>query len=128
MSAITEPKLGEWLDAYGRAWESRDPDAAAVLFTEDAEYYETPFGDPARGRSGVRGYWAAATANQRDVRFTHEVMAVAESRGIARWWSEFTRTSSGAAVRLDGVFVLEFGEDGLCRSLREWWHRSEGGT
>jgi hypothetical protein len=28
-------------------------------------------------------------------------------------------------VRLDGVFVLEFSEDGLCRSLREWWHRDE---
>jgi uncharacterized protein (TIGR02246 family) len=126
MTTLTESQLRDWLDAYGRAWEGRDPDAAAALFTEDAQYYETPLGEPARGRTGVRTYWAAATENQRDVTFTHEVLAITANRGIARWWSEFTRVASGAAVRLDGVFVLEFGEDGLCRSLREWWHRSEG--
>jgi uncharacterized protein (TIGR02246 family) len=125
-SVLTELQLRSWLDAYGAAWETRDPDAAADLFADDVEYYETPFGQPARGREGVRAYWAGATGNQRDVSFAHDILAVTGNRGLARWRVEFTRVSSGTTVRLDGVFLLEFGDDGRCRSLREWWHRSEG--
>jgi hypothetical protein len=39
----------EWLDALGRAWEGREADAAARLFTENATYQETPFDEPMRG-------------------------------------------------------------------------------
>ena len=127
MLALSESQLRDWLDAYGRAWESQDPDAAAPLFTEDTEYFETPFVEPARGRKGVHAYWTATTGNHEGVKFTYEIKAVTGNIGIARWSSRFTRVSTGAAVHLDGVFVLEFGEDGLCSRLREWWHCSEGG-
>jgi hypothetical protein len=69
---MTSTDLTNWLKTYGQAWETRNPDAAAALFTEDAAYYETPFGSP-----------------------------------------------------LDGIFLLDFDETGLCRELREWWHRVE---
>lgn len=46
---MTEPELATWLSRYGAAWEARDPEAAAALFTEDAEYFWTPFGDPNPG-------------------------------------------------------------------------------
>ena len=65
-------RLETWLRAYGRAWETLDPDAAASLFTEDARYYETPWGAPALGRTGVRAYWADASvvSNWRSVDFS----------------------------------------------------------
>ncbi len=122
---MNEADLQTWLEAYRQAWETRDPDAAAALFSKDAEYYETPFAPPAKGRPGVRDYWANATRAQVDVAFSYEVLSVAEDRGIARWWASFTRVSSGAKVDLDGVFLLEFDGEGLCRELREWWHRAE---
>ena len=50
--------LGRWLDAYGRAWETKDPEAAADLFAEDATYHETPFDEPMRGRAEISGYWS----------------------------------------------------------------------
>ena len=34
--------FGSWFDAYGRAWETKDPPAAVELLTEDATYRETP--------------------------------------------------------------------------------------
>jgi len=111
-----------WLERYGQAWVDRDPEAAAALFSEDAEYYETPFGEPARGRDGVRGYWADATGNQSDVTFSYQVVSCSSDAKVARWKAEFTRASSGVTVRLDGVFLLRFDAAGLCRELREWWH------
>jgi hypothetical protein len=117
-------RLEEWLEGYGRAWQERDPDAAAALFSEAAEYYETPFEAPYRGREGVLEYWRDATGSQRDVSFSYEVLSLASNTGIAHWAAEFTRIGSGQRVRLDGVLVLVFAEDGLCCTLREWWHVS----
>ena len=120
---MTKSELEEWLQAYGRAWESRDPEAAAILFAEDARYHETPFGEPAVGREGISAYWTAATANQRDVRFRHEILCLKAEIGIARWWADYSRYAEGDEIRLDGVFVLEFNGDGHCQELREWWHK-----
>jgi nuclear transport factor 2 (NTF2) superfamily protein len=50
--------LKSWLDAYGRAWENRDPEAAASLFTEDATYHESPLDELMRGRSKIVEYWS----------------------------------------------------------------------
>ncbi len=122
---MNETELGSWLERYGRAWEESDPDAAAALFSQDASYYETPFGAPAQGREGVRAYWANATRNQADISFSYEILSVAKGRGIACWRAGFTRRPSAARVTLDGIFLLEFDDDGLCRELREWWHVSE---
>lgn len=121
---MDETELDAWLRRYGEAWEARDPDAAAVLFSEDAEYYETPFVAPARGPDGVRYYWANATGNQSDVAFSYEMICVSGDRGMASWSATFTRVSTGVKERLDGVFLLQFDGDGLCRELREWWHKA----
>lgn len=122
---MTSGQLSSWLKAYGRAWETKDPVAASALFTEDAAYHELPFADPAIGRAGIRQYWEAATRNQINIEFHSEVVAVANGQGIAHWSAEFTRKPSGVRTKLDGVFLLEFDNQGLCRKLREWWHRTE---
>ena len=119
-------KLEEWLGRYGQAWEGRDPTAAAALFEETAEYFETPFEPPFRGRDEIRRYWRGATDSQRDISFSHEVLAVTASTGVARWRAEFGRIPTGQRVRLDGVFVLTFNEAGLCSCLREGWHSDPG--
>ena len=119
-------KLEGWLARYGRAWEDRHPEAAAALFEETAEYYETPFESPFRGRDEIRRYWRGATNSQRDISFSHEILSVAASTGVARWSAEFSRIRTGQRVRLDGVFVLTFSKAGLCSVLREWWHLDPG--
>jgi hypothetical protein len=120
--SLTSAKLTAWLDSYGAAWEMRDPERAAALFTENATYHEMPFDEPKMGRKGIREYWAGVTADQRDVQFDSQVLAVQGSTGVAHWSAKFKSASTGATLELDGVFVLEFDANGLCTSLREWWH------
>ena len=119
---LTVAALEDWLARYEEAWEQRDPARAAALFTENAPYYEKPFDAPKAGRNGIRDYWAAVTADQRDVDFTSSVVAVNGRTGIARWNAKLKSASSGVRVELDGVFVLTFDDGGLCSELREWWH------
>lgn len=118
---MTKHDLAQWLADYCTAWEARDPDAAARLFTEEALYFETPFAEPFRGRQGVHEYWARVTSDQRNVQADSTIVGVFGDTGIARWSARLELASNDTLVELDGVFLLEF-ENGLCATLREWWH------
>jgi len=121
---MDKSRVEEWLQAYGRAWETRDPRAAAKLFADRVHYYETPFAEPAVGREGVLEYWANATQGQKDVSFSFEIVTLESDTAVVRWSAELTRAASGSRRMLDGVFLLSFDDSGLCTELREWWHSS----
>lgn len=119
---LTSTTVETWLARYKEAWEQRDPAKAASLFTEHAPYHELPFDAPKAGRSGIRDYWATVTADQRDVDFKSQLIAVTGQTAVARWSAHLRSASSGVRVELDGVFILTFDASGLCSELREWWH------
>jgi uncharacterized protein (TIGR02246 family) len=110
-----------WLNGYEAAWETRDADAAAALFSEDAQYYETPWSEPFIGRQGIGNYWSGVTADQRNVDFSYEIISVNGSIAVARWTAQFELASNGATLALDGVFILEFSARDVVSELREWW-------
>ncbi len=122
---LSRDEFRHWLEAYKAAWESRNPEAAAELFAEDAEYFETPYTPPARGRGAILDYWSAVPRNQRDVSFGYEIVNVYDGVGFCKWTASFTRIEEGRRVELDGIFEVGFDADGRCRTFREWWHRNE---
>lgn len=120
-AAISKADLDTWLRAYRRAWEETDPAAAARLFAPDSRYFETPYAEPFVGPAGVEAYWARVTADQRDVQFRYEVIAVDGRTGVATWSADFKTVKDGTPVELNGVFVLDFDAEKRCERLREWW-------
>lgn len=125
MPTISPEAFTDWLLQYGRAWERRDPAAAAALFTPDAEYYWTPFDEPKRGRNEIASAWNGAVNRQRDVRFCFTVLGMAGNRGLAQWRTKLVRIETEREVEIDGVLQAVMTEDRLCRVFREWWHSSE---
>lgn len=116
--------VGTWLEAYRRAWEEADADAAAALFDEGATYRSNIFEDPYEGRDGVRRYWTEATSTQEDVRVRMGRPFTDGDRVAAEFWT--TMRSDGADITLPGCLLLRFDEDGLCAALREYWHVEQG--
>ncbi len=114
--------LSEWLDAYGSAWQTRDAEAAAALFTEDAVYQWGPFGRKLRGRVMIREAWAEAVEDQDNISFGYEVMSATQNGGIVRWWVSTDQPSEQVRSQAEGIFRLAFDEEGLCTSLEEWWN------
>jgi hypothetical protein len=118
---LTLDWLAGWLDAYGFAWEARDGDAAARLFSAHAAYHWGPFETPLEGRVAITQRWTAATSDQQDIRFEHTPLAITADYAFARWRTAFTRRGGDTRTQLDGGFVLRFDEHGMCSELREWW-------
>jgi hypothetical protein len=85
---------GEWLEAYGRAWETFDGDAWVALFTDDAEYHEDPFGAPLVGHNAF-GHTCWSRGVQTDVEFTVERHWVSGTTVLAAWHATFVRQPRG---------------------------------
>jgi len=114
-----------WLDAYGKAWESRNAEAAAALYADDGTYQVTPFLEPMRGRKAIFEYWSEVARTEENVRFGYEILVSNAEINIARWSASFVIVPQGLQTRLDGIFLISMDEQGRCKSLREWWHKQQ---
>jgi hypothetical protein len=97
--------LEGWIEEYRLAWENRDSNAAAALFTEDSTYRSNIFEAPHEGQRGVHPF-------------------VDGNRVAVEFWT--TMDSEGNATTLPGCLLLDFADDWRCRSLREYWHFAPG--
>ncbi len=66
---MDESAFTHWLDAYGRAWEGRDPHAAAELYADDGTYQVTPFLEALRGPRAILDYWTDVVRTEKDISF-----------------------------------------------------------
>jgi hypothetical protein len=126
--SLDEPAFAAWLNAYKSAWETRDPARAAALFTPDATYHEMPFDPPIAGTEAIAAYWGNAVAGQKDVRFSHDILAVSGAEGICHWHCAFVVVQSGDVIELDGIFHCRFADARQVAAFREWWHVHAGAT
>ncbi len=126
---MTREEVQAWLDGYVAAWESYDPAAIGVLFSQDAEYRYHPADTPLGGRAAIVASWLTPEppASGRDEPGTYtahyEPFVVQGSRaaalGWSRYWTDATRSHERAAF--DNCFLLEFDDAGLCRSFTEFY-------
>ncbi len=112
--------LPEWIESYRLAWENRDPDAAAALFTPEATYRDNIVEPAHQGQQGVREYWASVTASQSDVRVRMGRPFVDGLRVTVEFWT--TMKVEGEPVTLPGCLLLDFTDEWRCWRLREYWH------
>ena len=110
----------QFLKKYKQAWETRDADLAASLFTRDARYKENPFGEPIIGREAIHDYWAAATAQQEDIHFTVTNFLHTGYILIAEWTCQYRDLASGRPRELAGMFFADFYGNQV-RAFREYW-------
>jgi hypothetical protein len=112
-----------WLDAYGQAWEKRNPEAATALYTENGTYQVTPFLDPMHGRKAIFEYWSEVARTEENIRFGYEILVANRELNIARWSASFVIVPPGLQTQLDGIYLISLDAEGRCKSLQEWWHK-----
>ena len=121
--AVTRQHLTGWLDAYFEAWRSNDGTEVAKLFADDATYSYGPFREPARGRDQIVANWVA-DGPPLTVAYRYEILAVDGDTGIVHWnVRQKAYYFHEPTLELDGILVLQFGVDGRCVELLEWFDR-----
>lgn len=116
--------LADWIETYRVAWERGDTEMAVALFAEESTYRSNILEEPHRGRDGVRAYWDSVTSTQSDATVRMGRPFADGSRVAAEFWT--TMKVEGDDVTLPGCLLLDFDDDWLCTSLREYWHFSPG--
>lgn len=116
--------LEAWVEGYRLAWENRDSQAVAALFTPDGTYRSNIFEDAYQGQAGVKAYWESVTNSQSDVRVRMGRPFVDGPRVTVEFWTNMKVDE--AEVTLPGCLLLDFDDNWLCRSLREYWHYAPG--
>jgi nuclear transport factor 2 (NTF2) superfamily protein len=116
--------LEGWIEGYRLAWENRDSEAVAELFTTDATYRSNIFEEVHSGRDGVTAYWQSVTSSQNEVRVRTGRPFIDGSRVAVEFWT--TMRVAGDEVTLPGCLLLDFDDHWLCSRLREYWHFGQG--
>jgi uncharacterized protein (TIGR02246 family) len=127
-AAVTRADAVHWIRAYARAWETKDADAAAQLFTEDAVYGAIPgvADQTFIGRSAIHAYWSSITAGQSNIVVRHGAPIVDRSRAMVELWV----TMQVPALNPDGdhfvtlleTNVLYFANRQLVTRNFEYWN------
>lgn len=117
---MTRDQFHTWLTELGKAWENRDPHAAAALFAEDVEYYESPFSEVCANWDEVLKLWLVVPDNQEDVEFEHEVVMVSGELGLAHWNVSRTKIPGNEREHIDGVFLVSLNDALLCTFFKQW--------
>ncbi len=112
-----------WVGSLFAAWRTADPDAAAALFTEEAEYRSHPFRAPMSGRTAIAEYWRRATETQDRLDLHVGTPLVDGDRVAVEWWVSM-EDDGEESVSTGSLFLTFDGE--LCRSLRETWIETDG--
>jgi SnoaL-like domain len=118
-------QVGSWLERFGRAWEQRDANLAAALFSDDGCYRETPFDQALRGTEEIRAYWAKLPKAREDIEFTFAILAITDRWGIAHWHGGYTPIDGTTRLELDGILLVSLDDYGRCREFREWSNRRQ---
>src|SRR5512146_1496670 len=112
---MTHDDVTRWLDAYIDAWMTYDPDKIRGLFSEDAAYRYHPWDEPIRGREAIAASWLDGPDAPGTYAATYGAWAVDGNRAVATGTSRYDDHTQRRTYH--NVFLLEFDDDGRCRSF-----------
>ena len=118
--SLTAADGKHFLAKFKKAWETRDADLAAGLFTRDAQYKQDPFSEAIVGREAIHDYWAGATGRQAEIHFTVGTFIRSGYMLAAEWTCTYQDRSSGEKRELAGMLFADFYGKQV-RHFREYW-------
>jgi ketosteroid isomerase-like protein len=102
--------IHQWLAAFVGAWQRHDIDAVMDLFTEEVEYWETPFVRLA-DKKALRAEWQSVLT-QHSITVDATVFAQSGGRYAIRETTTYIRDGERRESR--GTYLLHLNEMGKC--------------
>ncbi len=95
------------VDRFNEAFNLHDPDALALLLTDDTVFEDTspaPDGRRIEGKAAVVAFWREWFARNSEARFETEEIIVSGDRAVVRW--VYRKVRNGQPWHLRGVDVF----------------------
>jgi hypothetical protein len=106
-----------WLDAYRDAWRSNDRAQIEALFSDDAQYRYSPYGEPEVGAKKIADSWLDEPDAPDSWDAEYRPLAIDGDTFVAIGESRYP----GQGKAYSNIFVCKFDEAGRCREFTEWW-------
>jgi ketosteroid isomerase-like protein len=111
-------QVSRWLAGYESAWRAPGTPALADLFTSDAGYLQSPYGQPVVGLPAIERMWDKERESPDEV-FTlaTDILAVDGATAVVR-----AEVHYGNPLRQEfrDLWVIRLGDDGRCSWFEEW--------
>lgn len=102
--------IEEWLDKFQKSWEAKDLEGVLSLFTNDVQYFETPFAK-FTDKEAVRSEWEGIRKQEKiSVSFT--VFSEVESKSTVQWKLSYEKR--GEVRVCAGTYLISLNDDGVC--------------
>jgi ketosteroid isomerase-like protein len=108
------------LETYGKAWETKDPELIATIFTPDA-IYNDPKEPENIGLEAIKEYWNyKVIGEQDDIKFNLRNVWVDGDTVIAEWQASFKDIKRNLFIDMTEVAIFTV-KNGKFSSLREYY-------
>jgi steroid Delta-isomerase len=116
---LTPEALRDRIAGYIDAVNSRDPEAIAARFTEDAVHADPVSNPPNLGRAAITTFFRNGIAASDAWMFTAKAVHTCADH-VAVDFAIAVETG-GATMTIEGIEVFVAGDDGLFRSVHAYW-------
>lgn len=105
--------ISEWLENFKTCWINKDINSLMSLFTDNVEYYETPF-QKLIGKEKVSEVWQEIKA-QENINLELELYCSEKNKHAVKWELDFI--SNGQSLGYRGVYLIELDRNNTCFSF-----------
>lgn len=117
---MTREEAIKLIEVYGKAWETKDPELIATIFTEEATYND-PKEPENIGLEAIKEYWKyKVIGEQDDIKFDLRHVWVDGDTVIAEWHATFKDIKRNLFIDMVEVAIFTVKGDRFS-SLREYY-------
>jgi len=109
-SVLSSERISEWVDGYLLAWTTNSPADIAALFSEDAEYHESPYETEWIGRDEIVEGWRSRWDWQKGGwEFEWTLESLDGNTAVITGIGHYAKLGD-----FDNVWTVTFDDSGLC--------------
>lgn len=102
--------IEKWVEEFKQGWKSKDIDSVLDLFTDDVEYYETPF-EKLEDKEELREEWKSVR-DQEDIRIETEIFSRDQDKFTVKWGLSYRE--KGEENCLKGIYLIKLNSQNKC--------------
>lgn len=107
--------INKWLEKFESSWRAKDVATVLELFTDEVEYWETPF-KKVNSKSELTEEWSAIQSQENLVVTTTVFNSEGNKHSVI--WG-ITYDKDGVQQVWSGVYLIELNNEGLCKYFQQ---------